>query len=109
MPRRATSACTTLSALPANGTVVGSDVATFVDESVGGGAITVFDNTGTPVNIQLRWAKVDSADSGGTDKWNLFYQVDSGATGDEVAWRTSASTTPSVPTARCRRQSPMSR
>jgi len=47
----------------------------------------VFDNTGTPVNIQLRWAKVESSEYGGTDKWNLFYQVDSGATGSEVAWK----------------------
>jgi len=77
----------TLGALPSNGTVVGSDVETFVNESIGGGAITVFDNTGTPVNIQLRWAKVESSEYGGTDKWNLFYQVDSGATGSEVAWK----------------------
>src|SRR5215211_5964622 len=69
------------------GTVIGSDVTTFLDESVSGGAITAFDATGAPVNIQFRWAKTDAAAYGGTDTWNLFYQVDSNATGATVAWQ----------------------
>ena len=72
----------------------------FLDQSIGGGAVTAFDISGSPVNIQLRWAKVDCADYGGTDTWNLFYQVDSNATGAEPPGRTSASTTCSAPTAR---------
>lgn len=39
------------------------------------------------MNIQFRWAKTDAAAYGGTDTWNLFYQVDSTATGAAVAWR----------------------
>ena len=39
------------------------------------------------MNVQLRWAKIDSAISGGTDTWNLFYQTDSNATGTGVAWQ----------------------
>lgn len=77
----------TLRALSSNGTVIGSDVSTFVDESIGGGAITTYDVSGSPVNIQLRWAKVDSKAYGGTDTWNLFYQIDSTATGDDPAWQ----------------------
>jgi flagellar hook protein FlgE len=77
----------TLTALPSNGTVVAHDLDTFIDESVGGGAITAYDVSGSPVNIQLRWAKIDGAVYGGTDKWNLFYQVNSNATGNEVAWK----------------------
>jgi flagellar hook protein FlgE len=77
----------TLTALPSNGTVVAHDLDTFIDESVGGGAITAYDVSGSPVNIQLRWAKIDSALYGGADKWNLFYQVNSNATGNEVAWK----------------------
>jgi flagellar hook protein FlgE len=69
------------------GTVIGSDVTTFLDESISGGAITAFDATGAPVNIQFRWAKTDAAAYGGTDTWNLFYQVDSTATGAAVAWQ----------------------
>jgi flagellar hook protein FlgE len=39
------------------------------------------------VNIQLRWAKVQSQLYGGTDTWNLFYQSDSLATGTNSAWQ----------------------
>jgi flagellar hook protein FlgE len=77
----------TLTGLPSNGTVVGNDLTTFVENSIGGGAITAYDISGSPVNIQLRWAKVDSTASGGTDTWNLFYQENSNATGTQVAWR----------------------
>jgi flagellar hook protein FlgE len=71
------------------GTVVGSDVSTFVDESIDGGSVTAYDATGTPANIQFRWAKTDSVGAGGTDTWELFYQVDSSATGATVAWQNS--------------------
>ena len=37
--------------------------------------------------LQFRWAKVESAAQGGTDTWNLFYQVNPGATGNTVAWQ----------------------
>ena len=69
------------------GQVIGSDVSTFVKESVDGGAVTIYDATGTPSNMQLRWAKTDSVANGGTDTWQLFYQVDSNATGTTVAWQ----------------------
>ena len=77
----------TLTALPSNGTVVANDLSSFLDSSVGGGAITAYDVSGSPVNIQLRWAKTESQLYGGTDTWNLFYQVNSNATGTQVAWR----------------------
>ena len=39
--------------------------------------------------MQLRWGKVDSATlgTGHADTWNLFYQVNSNATGTQVAWQ----------------------
>ncbi len=77
----------TLTALPSNGTVVANDLDSFVDASIGGGAITSYDISGSPVNVQLRWAKTESKLYGGTDTWNLFYQSDATATGTEVAWR----------------------
>jgi flagellar hook protein FlgE len=79
----------TTSALPSNQTVVADDLTAFVDSSIGGGAITAYDVSGSPVNIQLRWAKTDSTSlgSGHTDSWNLFYQVNSNATGSEAAWQ----------------------
>lgn len=69
------------------GTVVGNDVSTFLDESVDGGAVTVYDPLGTPANLQLRWAKTDSVANGGVDTWNLFYETDASATGTNVAWQ----------------------
>jgi flagellar hook protein FlgE len=70
------------------GVVIGSDTATFANESISGGAVTAFDATGTPVNLQLRWAKTDSATLGvgHTDTWNLFYQANTNATGAQTAW-----------------------
>ena len=71
------------------GVVVGSDSATFVSESISGGATTGYDVSGSPVSIQFRWAKMDSSTlgAGHTDKWNLFYQVDPNATGSATAWQ----------------------
>ncbi|MGV3633502.1 MAG: flagellar hook-basal body complex protein [Pseudorhodoplanes sp.] len=76
----------TLSGLPSNGTVIANDELAFLDSSLGGGAITAYDVSGTAVNIQMRWAKVESDLYGGSDTWNLFYQVNSNATGTQAAW-----------------------
>ncbi|WGR74014.1 MULTISPECIES: flagellar hook-basal body complex protein [unclassified Bradyrhizobium] len=70
------------------GTVIGNDIATFTKESISGGAVTAYNAAGTPVNLQLRWAKTDSASlgAGHSDTWNLFYQTDPNATGTTVGW-----------------------
>ncbi|UCF52935.1 MAG: flagellar hook-basal body complex protein [Bradyrhizobium sp.] len=70
------------------GTVIGNDIATFTKESISGGAVTAYNAAGTPVNLQLRWAKTDSASlgNGHADSWNLFYQTDPSATGTTVGW-----------------------
>jgi len=70
------------------GFVIGSDVTTFDNESISGGAITVYNSAGTPVNVQLRWAMTDSSTLGvgHSNTWNLFYQSDPSATGSAVAW-----------------------
>ena len=71
------------------GQVLGSDLQAFVNESISGGAVTAYDISGSPVSLQLRWAKVDSSSlgTGHTDTWNMFYQADSTATGTNVAWQ----------------------
>jgi flagellar hook protein FlgE len=69
------------------GTVLNSEVATFTKESISGGAVTAYNASGTPVNLQLRWAKTDSASlpgGGHADTWNLFYQTNT--TGQDPAW-----------------------
>jgi flagellar hook protein FlgE len=70
------------------GNVIANDLTTFTNESISGGAVTAFNAAGTPVNLQLRWAKTDSASlgSGHQDTWNLFFQTNTTATGTQVAW-----------------------
>lgn len=73
---------------PGTGIVIGSDLTTFDNQSISGGAVTVFNSAGTPINVQLRWAKIDSASlgAGHQDVWNLFYQNNPTASGGAVAW-----------------------
>ena len=71
----------TLSALPANGTVIANDSSTFTGQSVDGGSLTAYDADGNPVNIQFRWAQ------SATGTWQLFYQSNSSATGTEAEWQ----------------------
>jgi flagellar hook protein FlgE len=70
------------------GVVIGNDLTAFTNESISGGAVTAYNAAGTPVNLQLRWAKTDSASlgSGHQDVWNLFYQTSTTATGTQTAW-----------------------
>jgi flagellar hook protein FlgE len=62
------------------GTVVANDETTFDNESISGGAVTAYNSSGSPVNVELRWAMTSS----GT--WNLYYQTDPSATGTQPAW-----------------------
>jgi flagellar hook protein FlgE len=59
----------------------------FLSQSLAGGSVTAYDSTGAPVNVQFRWAKVASAADGGTDTWQLFYEANSAATGNEAEWK----------------------
>jgi flagellar hook protein FlgE len=76
------------------GVVIGSDAATFQAESINGGAVTAYNATGTPVNLQLRWAKSDSSSLGSPhqDSWSLFYQTNPSATGTQTAWVNAGTT-----------------
>ena len=70
------------------GVVQANDTTAFTNESISGGAVTAYNAAGTPVNLQLRWAKIDSASlgAGHQDTWNLFYQTDTTAIGTQTAW-----------------------
>ncbi len=67
--------------------VAASDTDAFVKSSVAGGELTAYSGTGSPVSMQLRWAKVADADAtaGTSGTWNLFYA-------DQTATGTSAGT-----------------
>ncbi len=62
--------------------VQGQDVDAFLDTSISGGAITVYNSDGSSVNVQMRWAKTSNS----PQTWNMFYQTDSNATGTDTAW-----------------------
>ena len=71
-----------------NGVVTANDLTAFTNESISGGQETAYNAAGTPVNLELRWAKTDSASlgAGHQDVWNLYYQTNSNATGTQSAW-----------------------
>jgi flagellar hook protein FlgE len=71
------------------GIVTANDLPAFNNESISGGAVTAFNTAGTPINLQLRWAKTDSSTLGSPphqDAWNLFYQASPNASGANAAW-----------------------
>lgn len=63
--------------------ILSSDSDRFVSESISGGGITLYSNTGEPVAVQMRWAKMSS--NTGNETWGLFYASDS-RPGASVAW-----------------------
>lgn len=69
-------------------TVAASDTDSFLSSSLSGGSLTAYAPTGGAVNVQLRWAKVASADStaGTSDTWNLFYAKQNGSTSTSTTW-----------------------
>ncbi len=82
---------------PQISTITANEADNFVAQSISGGAVTVYASNGAPVNVQLRWAKVDSAAAGGTDTWQLFYLSDSNAAGSGVEWTAVTTGDPPVP------------
>ena len=62
------------------------DEVTFLNSSIAGEAITVYNSSGTPVNVQMRWAKTFEDDGAQSDTWSLYYLSDSTATGAGAKW-----------------------
>ena len=75
--------------------ITGSQSDMFISQSIAGGGITAYASNGAPVQVELRWAKVDSAARGGTDTWKLYYLANSDAASTEIAWREIPASTPS--------------
>ena len=75
-----------LTTAPGTGKVLGNEEEKFLKASISGGAITLYDATGAPVNVQIRWAKTDSVANGGTDTWEAFYQSKTNAGAADTAW-----------------------
>ncbi|MCA1298848.1 flagellar hook protein FlgE [Stappia indica] len=62
------------------------DEVAFLNSSIAGEAITVYNSSGTPVNVQMRWAKTFEDDGSQPDTWSLYYLSDSDATGANPKW-----------------------
>lgn len=74
---------TGVDAIPAGtGLVTANDFATFRTQSLEGGSTTMYDPSGTPADVQFRWAKMSDS----PDTWNLFYQSNPDATGAQTMW-----------------------
>ncbi|MCJ2082441.1 flagellar hook protein FlgE [Methylobacterium sp. J-090] len=91
LPSGAYTPTLTNAATPALGTAIkGSDATTFMNETLSGGSLTAYTETGAPMTVQMRWAKVQNAATTPTaqnDVWNLFYLGNSKAGGTDDAWQ----------------------
>lgn len=74
------------------GTVAANEQSAFLNQSLPAGSVTIYNNVGAPVNVQMRWTKVSSPiylpgpNGSAEDTWQLFYQSDANATGAAPAW-----------------------
>lgn len=71
-------------ALYTGATVAAADENGFLDRTVAGQAVTIYDAAGSPVNVQMRWGKTSNAV--GAETWSLYYQSDSAAVGAAPKW-----------------------
>ena len=69
-------------------TITQADSQAFIDRSIEGGSITVYNDQGAAMPLNLRWGKVANTP---TEQWNLYYQSNTDGTTDP-AW-TQAGTT----------------
>ncbi|GLK76625.1 hypothetical protein GCM10008171_18790 [Methylopila jiangsuensis] len=69
-------------------TISANESDAFLNSSVAGDSVTVYDASGASYDVQFRWGKLTNADAtaGTGDAWALFYQSNTAATGDETAW-----------------------
>lgn len=76
------------------GTVIATDGQDFLNQSSPAGSMTIYNDIGAPVNVQMRWVKVSDPEytvsnpafGSAEATWQLYYQSDSTATGTDVAW-----------------------
>jgi flagellar hook protein FlgE len=64
--------------------VSATDETAFLNQTISGGALTVYNTQGAPLNMQMRWGK--TSNTAGAETWQVYYQTDSGATGATTKW-----------------------
>jgi len=62
---------------------------TFVNNSIAGPSLTAYTQTGAPVTLSTRWAKVQDATTTPSQPavWNLYYASDPSASANSTAWQ----------------------
>ncbi len=72
-----------------DGIVLTEDEATFLEDSLAGGSITVYNENGSGVNVQMRWAKIENASETQSDTWNLYYNINNNISraNTDPAWK----------------------
>lgn len=61
-------------------TIPTADVTNFISRTVEGGFVTMYDNQGNPIDVQMRWGKIANAAAGPPpvqDTWRFYYQNNS--------------------------------
>lgn len=60
------------------------DTNAFLSRTISGGSVTIYNDAGSPIDLQMRWGKVDNDNN----TWALFYQSDANAVDDtDITWR----------------------
>lgn len=70
-------------ALYTGATVDAVDENGFLDRTIAGQSVTVYDAAGSPVNVQMRWGKTSNA---APETWSAYYLSNSTATGATPKW-----------------------
>jgi flagellar hook protein FlgE len=65
-------------------TVTAANETGFIDRTIAGQSLTVYNGIGTPIDIQMRWGK--TSNTVGAETWSLYYRSDSAATGAAPKW-----------------------
>jgi flagellar hook protein FlgE len=70
--------------VPGGATVAAQDDTAFQAMTIPGQTVTVYDTSGSPVSVQMRWGK--TSNTAGAETWSLYYQSNSTATGATTKW-----------------------
>lgn len=65
-------------------TIAASDETGFIDRTISGQSLTMYNGIGTPIDVQMRWGK--TSNTAGAETWSLYYLTDQNATGAAPKW-----------------------
>lgn len=65
-------------------TIAASDESGFIDRTISGQSLTVYNGIGTPIDVQMRWGK--TSNTAGAETWSLYYLSNQNATGAAAKW-----------------------